>query len=189
MRTVHETEALRPSDPIPRNHSAAQKPQRLKLILHPKSSGAEPQTTNGSPSAVDIDDDATIDSMPSSLDSDIPAQLPFEYPPEIPFTDEELSMPSDCLYQLLRRQVHWAHEEQEELKSEVEHLEKKRKEEWQAKELVLANVMEAELAKASLKFDNLGAFQEDLPNPWLPLEGEMVPWYRVPHEGFEEGMG
>src|SRR5690242_21618313 len=35
MRTVHETEALRPSDPVPKHHSSnpSNKFQRLKLVL------------------------------------------------------------------------------------------------------------------------------------------------------------
>lgn len=91
-------------------------------------------------------------------------------------------MRPDQLFALLRRRVHWAEDDGAELRDELEALEAKRKEEWQAKELVLANVMEAELAYAvdrGVNMDNFINLQDDLPHPMLPMEGQ-PPWYRLP---------
>lgn len=67
----------------------------------------------------------------------------------------------------------------------------KRKKEWQAKELVLANVMESELATAVSKdkdHEKVIALKDDLPHPMLPIVGE-TPWYRVPRPETAEGSG
>lgn len=183
MRTVHETEALRPSDPVPRNHSSApSKPQRLKLIVNPK-----PLPD----SSASIDDDATIYTSNSpELESIRPAPShPFAYPADIHFTAEEASMRPDRLFALLRRRVHWAEDDAVKLREELEALEVKRKEEWQAKELVLANVMEAELANAfrdgGADIESVLALKEDLPHPMLPIEGQ-TPWYRLESEEAEQ---
>ena len=164
MRTVHETEALRPSDPIPRNHSAAQlKPQRLKLIVN-----AKPPESNLDA----VDQDSTNYTAPSG------------YPADIQFTEEELALPPSQLFRLLRRQLHWSEEEGRELKDEVQALEVKRKEEWQAKELILTNVAECELAKAVEKGCDhekiMGLISEFLPPIMLPIRGA-EPWYRRQH--------
>ena len=175
MRTVHETESLRPSDPVPRNHSAAgTKPQRLKLIVNAK----PPESEHGN-EAADVDDDATIASNNESGSE--PPLTPFTYPADIYFTEEELAMSVDRLYKLLRRQVCWAEELSVELKTEVTELEGKQKEEWQAKELILANLAEAELANAVDKedTDRLDLLSGDLPQPMLPMKGP-PPWYREP---------
>ena len=186
MRTVHETEALRPSDPMPRSHStAAVKPQRLKLIVNSR----PPNEEQGNGDA-EVDDDATIYSATDG-DPDAPPPIPFEYPLDVHFTEEELAMPPDQLYKLLRRQIHWAKEDGSDLKLEVDALQRKRKEEWQSKELVLVNVMEMELATAVDKgedHDKVLALQDDLPHPMLPLSGA-TPWYRIVHsETAEEGV-
>ena len=174
MRTVHETEALRPSDPVPRNHSTAgTKPQRLKLIVNAKPPEAEHEEAEA-----DVDDDATIG---TNEDNDAEVLLAeFQYPSDVEFTEEERRMPIDELYKLLRMQVHWSEETGKELRKEVAELEGKQKEEWQAKELVLANLYEAELANADSKkedqklVDDLAA---DLPQTVLPMKGP-TPWWR-----------
>lgn len=179
MRTVHETEALRPSDPVPKNHGGTLfKPQRLKLIVNSK----PPQSDNRGADSGDasIDDDATIGAT-SDINPETFPPIPFEYPPDIHFVESELSMPPNELYRLLRRQVHWAQEEGSELRKEVEVLEKKRKEMWQYKELVLENLMEAEISHAIQWGNDLEKaykMAEGLPNPMLPISGQ-TPWYRV----------
>lgn len=179
MRTVHGTEALRPSDPVPRNHSAAPpKPQRLKLIVNSKPPPSDER--GGGSGDADIDDDATICTT-TDIDPDTLPALPFEYPPDVKFTDEELSMRPDQLFKLLRRRIHWSEEDGSELRDELEALEAKRKEEWQAKELVLANVMEAELANAvncGVDIDKVMSLKDDLPHPMLPISGQ-TPWFRI----------
>ena len=179
MRTVHETEALRPSDPVPKNHAGTTfKPQRLKLIVNSK----PPHSDNRGVESGDasVDDDATIGAT-SDINPDAFPAPPFEYPPDIHFAEDELSMRPDELYKLLRRQVHWAQEEGLELRREAEALEKRRKEMWQAKELVLANLMEAELSNALLwgvNHDKVIKMRDDLlPHPMLPMSGQ-TPWYR-----------
>ena len=173
MRTVHETEALRPSDPVPKNYSSIPpKPQRLKLIVNskPRDEG------NGD---TEIDDDATIYSN-TDAENEAPPAAPFEYPADVQFTEEELEMSPDRLFKLLRRQIHWSEEDGSDLQDEIRSLEAKRKEQWIAKELVLANVMEAEIATAHNKGEHPEIVQklaEDLPLPMLPISGPL-PWYR-----------
>ena len=184
MRTVHETEALRPSDPTPRNHSTAQvKPQRLKLIVN-----AKPPESNGE--TIHNDNYTT---KPTNLSNNQRSQTApsFEYPPDVHFTQEELEMLPGQLFRLLRRQLHWTEEESQELKAEVEALEIKRKEEWQAKELVLINVEEGELAAAvndgQQNISHVCRLKDEfLPPIMLPLSGQ-IPWYRETPKDRAEG--
>lgn len=195
MRTVHETEALRPSDPVPRNYSSAHfKPQRLKLVLNAKpptstSEGSDKDTAaSGEPIPdLEIDDTAVGDTPTQAEDGPLPtttAPGSYEYPDDVRFTEEELAMPPDQLFRLLRRQVHWAQDEGKELWEEVKVMEAKRREEWAAKELVLANVIEAELATAHTKGviteENVKRILDDLPPTPLPMTGNEAPWYRKP---------
>ena len=185
MRTVHETEALRPSDPVPKNYSSIPpKPQRLKLIVNSKPR-SQAETNNED---TEIEDDATLYNSEKSSDEIPTTSTPFPYPPDVQFSEEELSLPSNQLYRLLRRQLHWAEEDGSELREHVRALEAKRKEEWLSKELVLANVMEAELANAHDKGEppeNVSALLQDLPQPILPIDG-IQPWYRVMHAPVED---
>lgn len=187
MRTVHETEALRPSDPVPKHHSAAfQKPQRIKLIFtKPPSQQRQP----GDGTTLDDDNNTIYDHPDADMDSEPQPLPPFECPDDIQFTPEELALPPDQLFRLLRRQVRWAEDESRDLREETEALEARRKEEWFAKELVLANVMEAELATAMERGTPLSTIltlKDDLPHPMLSMEGE-TPWYRrLSHDVKEE---
>ena len=149
------------------------KPQRLKLIVNAKPPEAEHEEAEG-----DIDDDATI---ATNEDNETEAPLSeFQYPSDVEFTEEEKAMPIDELYKLLRMQIHWSEEAGKELRKEVAELEGRKKEEWQAKELVLNNLYEAELANADSKnedqklVDDLAA---DLPSRVLPMKGP-IPWWR-----------
>lgn len=193
MRTVHETEALRPSDPVPKNYSSIPpKPQRLKLTVKAQPRDHEPNDIIAEDT--ELDDDATIYGTDLETET-LPTTAPFEYPADVQFTEEELALSPDQLCRLLRRQIHWAEEDGSELKDEVHSLEAKKKEEWLAKELVLANVMEAELANAHDKGEppeNVQTLLHDLPQPILPMQGPQ-PWYRIsqpPVEGriLEERM-
>ncbi|KZF22271.1 hypothetical protein L228DRAFT_239259 [Xylona heveae TC161] len=177
MRTVHETEALRPSDPVPKHHgNPPNRSQRLKLILPARPPSDQPKAKHENHEE-DVDDDATI---VTTTDPDLEQNVStYEYPPDVHFTEEELAMPPDQLYRLLRRQLYWNEEENRELRSEVEHLEAKRKQEWLAKELVLMNVMEAELACAETFGYAPDGLQKQLLDDFskLPLTGG-TPWYR-----------
>ncbi|KAK3044810.1 hypothetical protein LTS18_000295, partial [Coniosporium uncinatum] len=162
MRTVHETEALRPSDPVPKHHSSnpSNKAQRLRLTFGKpaadKSDKSAPASPSVAPSAgplLDEYDNSNVTFLPSAADDDTYER---HFPPDIQFTPEELAMPADQLFRLLRRQLHWATQDADELKAEEDELNKRRKHEWLAKELALENIMEAELAIMETTRDGLG---------------------------------
>lgn len=134
MRTVHETEALRPSDPVPRGHSGgvsgwgstngANGPKKLKIVIKDKNAAGNgsslftelpplPQTTTGEP--IDIDDRPfTLPVHPSYYPSDVVSE----------FSEYELSLPPSQLFRLLRRQVHWAEQETKHLTRELKLLQR-----------------------------------------------------------------
>ncbi|KAI9756719.1 MAG: hypothetical protein M4579_003720 [Chaenotheca gracillima] len=182
MRTVHETEALRPSDPVPKNHSnpAPGRLPRLKLVFSAKPPEDLDQER-------DTDDDATIGTNTDIDNGASPRHRPtptyFEpYPEELEFSRDELALPTKELFRLLRRQLHWTEEEHLELQAEVDALEASRKQEWMDKELLLENVMEAEFARHSQRDSqkpNVSKFK-NLPNSKLPLTGgnSVTPWWR-----------
>lgn len=60
------------------------------------------------------------------------------------FSSQERALPPSELFRLLRRQLHWAEEERQELTAEVERLEEQKKGEWRAKEALLEDVLETE---------------------------------------------
>jgi hypothetical protein len=118
MRTVHETEALRPSDPVPKHHpsslvaptqppSSAKQP-RLRLVFSSKSSATDQDSQNGLAGGSDADDEDP-------------------YPADLEFTPHELSLPPVELFRLLRRQIRWAEEAGQELQAEVKELQAEKK--------------------------------------------------------------
>lgn len=131
MRTVHETEALRPSDPIPKSLQTSSK-QKLKLILK-----------NMAP---DQDHESSAVS-PNGLKNGVEANgFKSSYPPELGFSEEEEARGPKELYRLLRRQIHWAEEEGDALKKECEALEELEKKEWLEKEILLDQVIKNEIS-------------------------------------------
>lgn len=123
MRIVHETEALRPSDPIPKSMQPMIK-SRLKHSMKPQQSqNSVPHPLNG------ITNGNELPGWTSS------------YAAELGFTVEEEARGPEELYRLLRRQVHWAEEEGELLKAQCEQLEELRKKEWLDKEVLLDQVI------------------------------------------------
>ena len=128
MRTVHETEALRPSDPIPKSMQPSGKNSRLK--------GA------GKPPQVQADEQHPPNGLASGIDV---AGWTASFPLELGFTAEEEARGSKELWRLLRRQVHWAEEEGELLKRQSEVLEELRKKEWLEKEVLLDQVIRSEV--------------------------------------------
>ncbi|KAL8722486.1 MAG: hypothetical protein Q9225_001050 [Loekoesia sp. 1 TL-2023] len=180
LRTVHETDNLKPSDPVPKGHSSNQKPQRLKLVFNSKPPTSENNDALSSPHPndaraeefADQDDDATLPRTGS----------PSPMPDDLNWTDAELRLTPKELYRRLRREAHWAeHDVGAELKAECDRLEKKKVEEWQRKELAFVNWMEAELAVAFRNGEDsneiLKLQEEFLPHPPLPVTGP-TPWYR-----------
>ncbi|KAF2740034.1 hypothetical protein EJ04DRAFT_572740 [Polyplosphaeria fusca] len=158
MRTVHETEALRPSDPVPKHHSSnpSNKFQRLRLVLNERqkqekgSTPASPSSHPPNSATVPLSADAeyahnNVVYMQDIASPNAPTMV--QFPPDMNFTDHELSLPAPDLFRLLRRQLLWATQEGEQLRAEADALEKTRKEAWIAKELILENMMEGELAR------------------------------------------
>ncbi|KAJ4297258.1 hypothetical protein N0V88_004176 [Collariella sp. IMI 366227] len=130
MRTVHETEALRPSDPVPKSmQGGSGKTKNLKIIIKTPQSHAA-----GQDDAIDdgsAGDDSTGDIF-TSLSEDQG------------FSSGELSMPLERLMKLCRLQVKWAEEEGERLKIECKQWEEQYKHEWLEKEVLLDQVVQSE---------------------------------------------
>ena len=201
MRTVHETEALRPSDPVPKHHSSnpSNKFQRLKLKL-PQDKGSTPASPSslshpptsataapGPPSDTDYAHNNVV-YLQDLASPNAPNMV--QFPPDINFAPEELRLPAPELFTLLRRQLRWATQEGEELRAEAERLEKLRKEEWEAKELLLENYMECQAAHFERKctenglpaeLKGLQLVQDDItPSKQLKMEPKngKLPWWR-----------
>ncbi|KAL9604518.1 MAG: hypothetical protein Q9219_000483 [cf. Caloplaca sp. 3 TL-2023] len=180
LRTVHETDNLKPSDPVPKGHSSTQKPQRLKLVFNSK----PPPFENHEPLSSPHPNDARLEEFPEhDDDATLPRTgSPSPMPDDLNWTDEELRLTPHELFRRLRREVHWAeHDVGADLKAECDRLEKQKAEEWQRKELVFANWMEAELATAMRNGQDpptiLKLQGEFLPHPPLPMRGQ-TPWFR-----------
>lgn len=202
MRTVHETEALRPSDPVPKHHSSnpSNKFQRLRLVLNERQKqekGSTPASPSQPPNSATVPSAATpVPSVimgpqgpmaPMSADAEYAhnnivymqdlaspnAPTMVQFPPDMNFTNHELSLSAPELFRLLRRQLHWATQEGEQLRAEAEILEKQRKDEWITKELVMENVMEAELAQTRRKRLEAGLIDE--PESFKLLEADILP--------------
>ncbi|CAG8960869.1 hypothetical protein HYFRA_00002406 [Hymenoscyphus fraxineus] len=130
MRTVHETEALRPSDPIPKSMQPAKSSRKLKLNLKvAQSQLEEPQTEQ----ANGVTNGETASEWTSS------------YPPELGFTAEEEANGPEELYRYLRRQLRWAEEDLEKTKRLCDEMEALRRKEWEEKEILLDQVIKNEI--------------------------------------------
>ncbi|GKT42255.1 INO80 complex subunit 1 [Colletotrichum spaethianum] len=131
MRTVHETEALRPSDPVPKSMQAGPTGKgKLKIIIKTPQSHAAGQ------------DDAIDDGVD---DDELSADLFTPLTEEQGFTPEELKIPLEKLYKLCRFQVKWAQEESAKLAEEVKYWEKQYKDLWREKEVLFSQVVKSEV--------------------------------------------
>ncbi|KAL2260724.1 hypothetical protein VTK26DRAFT_5206 [Humicola hyalothermophila] len=135
MRTVHETEALRPSDPVPKSMQAAAgaagKASKLKIIIKTPQSHASGQDDA-------VDDGAAADDSSGEMFTPLTEDQGF--------TAEELGMPLERLMKLCRLQVKWAEEEGERLRAECRQWEELYKQEWLEKEVLLDQVVQSEQA-------------------------------------------
>ncbi|OAP60769.1 hypothetical protein AYL99_05771 [Fonsecaea erecta] len=152
MRTVHETEALRPSDPVPRGHtggisnggSSGIPIKRLKLTMGGKTNGDKKATLVGelpslptrhtvslmgiNPDDVAMADDDGSEELVDAVDVDsVPLSLPLApdyYPTDIwdDMDEYERGLPPSQWFRLLRRQIHWAEQEGRDLQQELEDL-------------------------------------------------------------------
>ena len=133
MRTVHETEALRPSDPVPKSMQAAGagKSSKLKIIIKTPQSHAAGQDDA-------VDDGGAADDSSGEMFTPLTEDQGF--------TAEELRMPLERLMKLCRLQVKWAEEEGERLRAECKQWEELYKHEWLEKEVLLDQVVQSEQA-------------------------------------------
>lgn len=206
MRTVHETEALRPSDPVPKHHSSnpSNNKQRLKLVLNFEAKKQEKGSAPASPSAHSHPPNSATVPPAQVSDADYAhnnviylqdlaspnAPTMVQFPPDIDFSPEELRLPAPELFKLLRRQLHWANQDSEELRAEAERLERQRKEEWEAKELLVENLMESRAADYERRrmeqglpaeLEGFPLVQEDVaPSKQLRIQPKngKLPWWR-----------
>ncbi|KAF2401217.1 hypothetical protein EJ06DRAFT_529348 [Trichodelitschia bisporula] len=199
MRTVHETEALRPSDPVPKHHSSnpQNKTQRVRLTFKGVGSNGDASkelktvsvptspVPEGGPEA-DYEQNNAVYVTDDGNTSHINTSGERRFPADVQFTEEELALPADQLFRLLRRQLAWVSQDAEDLRREVDELDARRKKEWKAKELLMDNVMEGEMARGekmhpSLKGEphRLGLAEEDMRVlRSRPIVGEPTPWWR-----------
>ncbi|KAG5983163.1 hypothetical protein E4U55_000645 [Claviceps digitariae] len=131
MRTVHETEALRPSDPVPKSMQSGPsgKSNKLKIIIKTPQSHAgggddEPgEALNG-------------DSGMSDFFTPLTGEL---------FSSEELSFPVDKLYRKCYWESKWADQVGDALKKECREWEEIYYKEWLEKEVLLSQVIQSEV--------------------------------------------
>lgn len=140
MRSVHETDTLRPSDS--KSHAAGSttgtpgtKLQRIRLKLsHPKDPGADAEHHN-QPST-----ETAPPPAPEAEELVIP-----EFTPDLGFDDHELSLQPHDLYRVLRRQIFWAEKESAQLQAQWEQLQPQRERAWLEKEAIFNDVIDGEL--------------------------------------------
>jgi hypothetical protein len=138
MRTVHETEALRPSDPIPKSMQPHVKSgTRLKLVIK------QPQDSESQGQSPGAGRDSSYHEFPN-LKPSVDGESFTTFSTELGFTPEELALGPKELYRLLRRQLHWVEEESDALRRECEMIEAIRKKEWLEKEILLDQVIKNE---------------------------------------------
>ena len=154
MRTVHLPEPTKIAGP-PESTPSGKKTVKLKLTNGNATSKPAAEKADQGPTH-DEDGNEVDPSPPSDNITYMPAHHPvtgqpgfmIHYPPDINFTAWESSVSADQLMRLLRRQLHWAQKESEDVKKEIEMLEQQKREEWLLKEILLEGALEAELAQA-----------------------------------------
>ncbi|KAI1755104.1 hypothetical protein F4782DRAFT_489954 [Xylaria castorea] len=132
MRTVHETEALRPSDPVPKSmqhHGGEKKGNKLKIIIKTPQSHAAGQ------------DDAVDDGDASD---EITADFFTPLTEQQGFTSRELAMDMDSLWRLCVANLKWATKEGEELREECKELDEVYRQEWLEKETLVDQATQIE---------------------------------------------
>lgn len=130
MRTVHETEALRPSDPVPKSmqvHAGEKKNQKFKIILKSQQSHAAGQ--DDSVDDGDASDDIT-DFTPLTEQQG--------------FSSRELAMDTESLWKICVANLKWAMAEGEELREECKEAEEIYRQEWLEKEALISQATEIE---------------------------------------------
>ncbi|KAI1180620.1 hypothetical protein F4777DRAFT_528698 [Nemania sp. FL0916] len=130
MRTVHETEALRPSDPVPKSmQHGSEKKGKLKIIFK------APQSHTAAQDDAANDEDANEEIAP-----DFFTQLNEQQG----FSRRELDMDMEALWKLCVANLKWATAEGEELREECKELEELYRQEWLEKETLVNQVSQVE---------------------------------------------
>ncbi|KAJ5379197.1 Zinc finger C2H2 [Penicillium cosmopolitanum] len=144
MRSVHEADTVRPSDPKSTSGGTASvagtpvsKLQRIRLKLsQPK--GEPGNGDSDHPPAPTIS--ATVGSEVDPDDATMP-----EFGPDLDFSDHELAMHPHDLYRVLRRQIHWAEKESAQMRAEWDELRPQREHAWLEKEAIFEDLIHGEL--------------------------------------------
>lgn len=127
MRTVHETDALKTSDPTPKPvHGVSSGKSKLKIIIKRAQSQGLDDSLDEAMSAEDHADLYTV------LSKDI-------------FTAEELASTTEDLYRKCYWESKWAEEIGESLRKECQDWEEVYHKEWLEKEALVAQVIDSEI--------------------------------------------
>lgn len=130
MRTVHETEALRPSDPVPKSmQSHSGKGSKLKIIL-------KTQQAHSAGDHDSVDDGEGSDDISSDFFTALTEQQGF--------TAKEIQMDIESLWKLCVAHTKWAIEETEDLRKLCKDAEEVYRQEWLEKEVLLDQVKKLE---------------------------------------------
>ncbi|KAI1328298.1 hypothetical protein F5Y16DRAFT_158357 [Xylariaceae sp. FL0255] len=132
MRTVHETEALRPSDPVPKSmqlHANDKKGNKLKIIIKTPQSHA-----TGQDDSIDNGDDSDI----------IAADFFTPLTEQQGFTSQELAMEMESLWKICVANVKWATREGDILRQECKEAEEIYRQEWLEKETLVEQAAQIE---------------------------------------------
>lgn len=161
MRSVHETDTMRPSDSKSANAGSlgsvvgtpVAKLQRIRLKLsQPKEPATEPEHPHESILSTATTTTTTLPSEAADTDE---TSIP-EFGPELGFDDHELSMHPRDLYRLLRRQIFWAEKDATQLRAEWDELRPKREQAWLEKEAIFDDVIDGELRLFSAIVGDVG---------------------------------
>jgi hypothetical protein len=144
MRSVHEADTARPSDPKSTSGSTASvagtpvsKIQRIRLKL------SQPKGEPGNGDSDHLPAPTISAAIGSEIDPE-DTTMP-EFGPELDFDDHELAMPPHDLYRVLRRQIHWAEKESAQLRAEWDGLRPQREQAWLEKEGIFEDLIHGEL--------------------------------------------
>jgi len=135
MRTVHETEALRPSDPVPKSmqhsNSSTSKGKPFKIILKTPSSHL-----GGDLDDSGVETDGGDDAVGADFFTPMTEQQGF--------SQKELGMDLESLWKLCVANVKWGTADGESLRKQCKDLEEEYRKEWLEKEVILDQVTQVE---------------------------------------------
>lgn len=175
MRTVHETEALRPSDPVPKSHQSH--PQNIantayadalfrrqsKAIGNGGANGDGsfrvmqlttpttpppslfPATANGLFSTRNSHNNNASQDSDSEMENGAPDLRKSYYSASGPYSPDETHRPPRELYHYLKQKLKWVQQAHDDLQKELEVFTNRRREAWVKKELLLERCLQMEL--------------------------------------------